>query len=317
VLLLDSDTLPEQDREEAYRDSFLSSEVPHTLDFDLSPKPVRVRMDVWDLGPGMHILRSVDNGVRIFRTPKQLKIAAPETIAIAFKLGGDGVYEKNDHEVGLRAGDVHLVDQTSTMSYLAPTDGGSQALSIEIPRLGLPVDTVRRAIYTLRDSPVYELFRNHLGRACDVVDNLPNGAAKTMFAQATLELTRALIATAASDTKRQLDALHDSEYSRVSLYVNQHLRDPNLSVEQIAKANYISVRQFYRVWSTNEPPISQYIINQRLKGAREQLARHAESATVGAVATAWGFASAAHFSRRFKSAYGMSPRVWRQINFDD
>jgi AraC-like DNA-binding protein len=318
VLVLDSDTLPVQDREEAYRESFLSSEVPHTLDFTLSEKPVRVRMDFWDLGPGMHILRSLDNGVGIFRTAKQLKMAAPETIAFGYKLGGAGMYENNAHEQDLHAGDIHLVDQTTTMRYVAPTNGGSQALMIEIARLGLPVDTVRKAIDSLRASPVYQLFRSHLGQLCTVVDNLPDGPGKIMFTQATLELSRALIATAAGDVKRQRDALHESEYSRVMLYISQHLTDPDLSVERIARENYISVRQLYRVWAVSELPLNQYIISQRLEGARAQLARFdGRAVSIGAVSSAWGFLSPAHFSRRFKSTFGVTPQVWRQVNIGD
>ncbi|MDX2681609.1 AraC family transcriptional regulator [Streptomyces sp. NY05-11A] len=37
------------------------------------------------------------------------------------------------------------------------------------------------------------------------------------------------------------------------------------------------------------------------------------SRTIAAVAGRWGFLSAAHFSRVFRSAYGLSPREWRDI----
>ncbi|MFG2307054.1 AraC family transcriptional regulator [Actinacidiphila glaucinigra] len=33
--------------------------------------------------------------------------------------------------------------------------------------------------------------------------------------------------------------------------------------------------------------------------------------TIEAIAHRWGFASAPHFSRVFKAAYGVSPREWR------
>jgi AraC-like DNA-binding protein len=318
AMILDTDTLPEQDREEAYLAGFLSSEVPHTLDLHVSDEPVRVRMDFWDLGSGMHILRNYGSGVRIFRTAKQLKIAAPETVAIGFKLGGPGMFEINDRNQNLRAGDIHLVDQTTTMNYTSPTTGGSQALMIQVDRLGLPIDTVRRAIFSLDSSPVYQLFRSHMGQVCHIVDNLPSGPGRTMFTEASLELTRALIATAAGDSKRQRDALHDSEFTRVSLYVNQHLLDQDLSAEGIARANYLSLRQLYKVWAVSELSLSEYIIRERWEGARRQLERHDEMRqSVGSIASAWGFLSSAHFSRRFKDAYGISPKEWRQLSVGD
>ncbi|HEX6452329.1 MAG TPA: AraC family transcriptional regulator [Trebonia sp.] len=32
---------------------------------------------------------------------------------------------------------------------------------------------------------------------------------------------------------------------------------------------------------------------------------------MAAIARRWGFADSTHFSRRFRQAYGMSPREWR------
>jgi AraC-like DNA-binding protein len=36
--------------------------------------------------------------------------------------------------------------------------------------------------------------------------------------------------------------------------------------------------------------------------------------TIAAVARRWGFADATHFARRFRDAYGLSPREWRQLH---
>jgi AraC-like DNA-binding protein len=36
--------------------------------------------------------------------------------------------------------------------------------------------------------------------------------------------------------------------------------------------------------------------------------------TIGTVARRWGFTDSTHFSRRFRGAYGLSPREWRRLN---
>lgn len=54
---------------------------------------------------------------------------------------------------------------------------------------------------------------------------------------------------------------------------------------------------------------------ERLEGARRDLAGpRKRAATVAATAHRWGFAGPTHFSRRFRGAYGLSPREWRRLN---
>jgi AraC-like DNA-binding protein len=61
--------------------------------------------------------------------------------------------------------------------------------------------------------------------------------------------------------------------------------------------------------------LGDWIRAQRLEECRRELAsaRH-QFVTIEAIAHRWGFASAPHFSRVFKSAYGVSPREWRHRN---
>jgi AraC-like DNA-binding protein len=54
-----------------------------------------------------------------------------------------------------------------------------------------------------------------------------------------------------------------------------------------------------------------------LAAAHAELAQCGPRAGVTAIARRWGFIDGAHFSRRFRrfrTAYGMSPRSWRDAN---
>lgn len=58
--------------------------------------------------------------------------------------------------------------------------------------------------------------------------------------------------------------------------------------------------------------ITRWILQRRLEECSRELARRGRvSPTVSSVAQRWGFVNAAHFSRAFRTAYGMSPREWR------
>lgn len=99
---------------------------------------------------------------------------------------------------------------------------------------------------------------------------------------------------------------------RITLHIDAHLSDRELTANGIAAAHHISVRHLYTTWARagHELSLAQWIIDRRLQGARELLdTRPFDS--VAAIARACGFADTSHFSRRFREAYNVSPREWR------
>ena len=207
-----------------------------------------------------------------------------------------------------------MTDGTSESDAFWSGVGDTKLVLIDYDRLGLPIDLVRTAVPHLSTSPVYQLVHAHVATLCEGSGDAEPGPEKAMLRVATIELVRALITTAAQDELGQR-VLHDTLYQRVSKYVDRHLTEPDLNAESIALAHNVSVRTLYNAWSAaNQVPLSQWIIAARLEGARDQLSRGTSAMTIAAVARRWGFAGATHFARRFRSAYGLSPREWRQLH---
>ncbi|MFD4633742.1 helix-turn-helix domain-containing protein [Streptomyces sp. NPDC058284] len=99
---------------------------------------------------------------------------------------------------------------------------------------------------------------------------------------------------------------------RVRAYVDANLRDRNLTPATVAEAQHISIRYLHKLFEGRGSTVGRWIQRRRLEEARRELARPArDDITVAAVARRWGFASATHFSRSFRTAYGMSPSDWR------
>lgn len=99
---------------------------------------------------------------------------------------------------------------------------------------------------------------------------------------------------------------------RVRAHVDAHLWDRRLTPASVAAAQHISVRYLHRLFEGQGSTIGRWIQHRRLEEARRELARPGRAdLTVSAVARRWGFASATHFSRSFRAAYGMSPSDWR------
>lgn len=314
VRVFDTASLAPHERRDAYVNAFVSSEVPMQVSF--APRvPLSGSADLWDLGPGIHLLRSEDTGIRLTRTTRHLRVAAPERIAISLCRRNAGITVGTATQ-RLHPGDLHVNDQTLPSDYAGYGHGGSQAFIIDYDTLGLPIDLGRRAVLSVVESPLYELFRRHLGQVCDTADAVQDDEqARLLLGSATMDLARALLSTAAGGEHIARTVLHETESTRIRAYVDQHVGDRDLSPASIARANHVSLRQLYKVWEASGASLSEYIVETRLARAREDLRRPAMGAlSIFDVARRWGFADPAHFSRRFKSAYGVTPREWRRAH---
>jgi AraC-like DNA-binding protein len=193
--------------------------------------------------------------------------------------------------------------------------GETFSLSFDHTTLALPVDVIRAAVGRLEASPLFDVVRAHLLRVGRELQAIPPGPARAMLGNSMAELVRALITTTAQDTPAGRAALAETLRRRIADHLERHFADPDLTPAAIARAHNISLRQLYRVWAAEELSLSEWIVARRLEEARRALAAVPVGATtIGAVARRCGFADAAHFSRRFRSAYGLSPRQWQALH---
>ncbi|MGW2989210.1 helix-turn-helix domain-containing protein [Streptomyces goshikiensis] len=100
--------------------------------------------------------------------------------------------------------------------------------------------------------------------------------------------------------------------SRIRRHIDANLMDPGLSPQGVARAHHISVRYLHRLFQKEGVTVGQWVRRRRLEECRRELARTPiRTSTVAAVAHRWGFISAAHFSRVFRDAFGISPSQWQ------
>ncbi len=187
------------------------------------------------------------------------------------------------------------------------------SLRFTYAELCLPAEKIRSAAGDLATSPLYELFQSHVLQLYRFLEEDIPASAVESLASATLELARAVIATVGRDDLARNGVANEALVTRIEAYVQQHLADPALSPERIARAHSISVRQLYKLWSARELGLAEWIMRGRLEGARREIGTN-ESMPIAALARRWGFTDATHFGRRFRAAYGVSPREWRQVH---
>jgi len=97
--------------------------------------------------------------------------------------------------------------------------------------------------------------------------------------------------------------------------IEDRLGDEDLNPDQIAREINVSTRTLYRLFEAEGLTIAGWIRQRRLEHCRQDLfSDSSESTTISAIGVRWGLPDAAHFSRLFKSAYGVSPREFRAMH---
>jgi AraC-like DNA-binding protein len=108
-----------------------------------------------------------------------------------------------------------------------------------------------------------------------------------------------------------------AKQERIKRVINRNLRNPDLSVGELAKQFGLSIRYIQSLFSGEDCTVSKYIRHQRLEGCRRQLADPAwANHSITDIAFAWGFNSSAHFARVFKEEYGINAREYRKRSIE-
>ena len=309
AVVLDAAAHPPADRSDLVHDVIAKSGARRRVSLNVPDEPVDLRVEAWQIGT-VHVLRTAGTGLALTRTERDVRTDAPDLLAIALS-HGESLYSVRGATQQLGRNGVLVVDFHTPYSF-APVGRTGRTFVTHIPYadLGLTVDVVRAAIPRLSSSPLSALVRGHLvqmSRAMDEVTGQAGVAAN--LGAATVDLTRALVMSAA-DIQRGWDLPRETLRARVVAYVQAHLRERDLTPARIAAKHHISLRTLYNVWGGQDGGLVDWIIRERLEGVRRELAVSAPGSSISATAQRWGFADPAHFSRRFRAAYGQPPATW-------
>lgn len=311
AVLFDTDLVSRTDRIETWRAAMVDAVLPMNLYIPDADR-LSARVEAWQLGD-LKLVRAESNvGMSMALTPRQAGARDEPLFSVGLALCGGGQYDQFGVQRTLPQGELHGVDLSIPFTYGRDEGGPSLSLTaMTADQLGMPVDVIRHAVVRLHTSPLYPLVRQH-ARSLAATPALADDPAATELGAATIELVRALFASASRDVRHGRDLLADTLMTRVRTYVRLNLRDPDLRPARIAAAHNVSVRYLFRICQEAGFSIEQWIITQRLLGARDELgSSSSRGRSIESIARGWGFADPAHFSRRFRDRFGMTPRDWR------
>lgn len=101
--------------------------------------------------------------------------------------------------------------------------------------------------------------------------------------------------------------------TRIEAFVRRHIDDPDLGPDDVAAGCGISVRYLHELLRDTNQTLGQWIRDQRLAAAHDDLTNPAETRSIGEIAYARGFSDQAQFSRAFRARYGVTPKEARTV----
>lgn len=104
-----------------------------------------------------------------------------------------------------------------------------------------------------------------------------------------------------------------AHFQRVAAAIDARLMMPELSLRDVAGLAGLSPRYVQRLFQLHGDSFSRHIRQKRLARSRADLLDMSQNSVgISQIAHRWGFASASHFSRSFRDAFGISPRELRE-----
>ena len=249
------------------------------------------------------------------RTPARIARASEDFFLVSIQTRGAGRIAQDGRSASLAPGDFALYD--STRPYALHFDGPFQQFVLRLP--GPTLRSALRDTQALTASTVSgRRGAGHLmigmirSLAADIHSLAPESA--SAVAESVTQILVAGLASlpAAQRTPvSQRAALHRQQ---VKACIRTRLHEPGLSVASIAAELRLAPSSLHRAWLGEGCTIAESIWAQRLDATRRDLCNPALRAhSVSAIAFAWGFNDAAHFSRAFRARFGSAPRDVRDV----
>jgi AraC-like DNA-binding protein len=310
AVVLDTSGLPPGRRADAVAEVIrFSSCVPTRVVYNCPVDEVSARFEYFTFGD-TRLLTSRNSSQGLITTPALLKGVESDLLVVSVKLTGTATLTQAPGRL-LRGGDLFVTGLWRPFEFF-DQGGANTAFYISLDRLRLPRDYAARAGQALHLSPMAAQLQRHFQILLRDADAISQSPAAAMIGQATTDLVRAALVAGVDEEPVRSDGREQNLVAVAKSHISQHLAEPDLGAEAIARALFISVRQVYKLWETEPGSLGQWILERRLDAARRELTSpRRRNQTIAAIAARWGFVDATHFSRRFRQAYGLSPREWR------
>ncbi|WP_017761240.1 helix-turn-helix domain-containing protein [Pseudacidovorax intermedius] len=228
---------------------------------------------------------------------------------VNFQLEGTCRARQDGRESLVGPNQFYIVD--TTRPYFLEYETSWRVLSFRVPRpqLDRKLPGIRHATARAVDGSMgLGLVAMQFARSVEQLDDELDSETQERLSQALHDVV-ALALQPLAAPRETPESLRRSMRTAIVNYIDIHLADPGLDAETIARRFNVSRRHVYALFEEEEISIGRLIKERRLEHCANDLLQRGRS-SVFEVALRWGFNDPAHFSRAFKSRFGVSPRVF-------
>jgi AraC family transcriptional regulator, positive regulator of tynA and feaB len=235
-------------------------------------------------------------------------------VKILFQTFGISHFEQSGRRIDLMPGDCLAYDVSSPHTIVSPTLTRHEVVIV-------PWEQLReRGFHSANMSACKLSSRTGAGR-------IAHNCVHVAFDEATRRSPSNAVGVADSLIDLLLLPLREADVTfgrvgaeamnvRAQLFIREHLRDPDLSIDQISAALGCTKRYLHMLFRDRGTTISDYIQHARLQNCRHELETEIGK-TVTDVAFSWGFSSSSHFGRVFRKHFGMVPSAIQKARHAD
>jgi AraC-like DNA-binding protein len=247
---------------------------------------------------------------RIVRRQSHIGRSSHAHCLISLQRNGIGRMQQDDKVCELQAGDIGIIDGERPFSVTFP-QAVDRAIAV------IPSAMLHSRAPWLRERPIgrmtpdpdlHPMLRATIERLAG--PDCRSALEAELLADNLCNLVALL--TARGDAERKASQVRISDFERMLGFVRRRLSDPLLSPRELAEHMHVSVRTVHKRFEAAETSFGRALLELRLDAARRALSDpRCDWLTVTQIAYGSGFNDLSHFTRTFRSRFGISPGRFR------
>ena len=246
------------------------------------------------------------------RTPELIARGDRSYFKLSLMLAGTGMLIQDDREAVLRPGDLAVYDTDRPYSLVFDDEFRTMVVMFPKHLISLPSEMIGQltAVRISGQEGLGSMVAPYLTQLAGNLDQLA-GTTGARLAHSALDLVSTVFTRELGLDEVSADP-HRALVQRIRSYIDRNLASADLGPASIASAHYISTRHLHGLFQEQGVTVSTWIRTRRLEQCRHDLLDPMlADRPVAAIAARWGFVDAAHFSRAFKTTFGISPSEYR------
>ncbi|NTY90419.1 transcriptional regulator FeaR [Pseudomonas putida] len=260
--------------------------------------------------PGYAGAKIGTNCPHIHRSVNDIKRDGRDFFYIVHQVSGNAVMDHCGSQSVLTPGDLVLLDSSRPSDFYF--SGMSEQISLLIPRHKLESNAQstklilnQKICSVSKVGAVAGFIANQLFNDNDTGEDIE------AIMDALVSLIRPTFTVLDKQAFTYNEKVQKSYFEKAQRCIEAQLSNFELTPEIIASELGTSKRTLHRIFAQQGVSIGRYILDRRLDKCAAEFEAEDDIQKISAVAFAWGFNDVSHFSRAFKSRFGVSPRGYR------